>query len=53
MLVTLNDILPAAKRGKFAVGLFNVVTIEQAEGVFQAAEALCAPLIIGTAERFL
>ena len=53
MLVTLNDILPAAKRGKYAVGLFNVVTIEQAEGVFQAAEALCAPLIIGTAERFL
>ena len=53
MLATLNDMLADAQRGRYAVGLFNVVTIEQAEGVFQAAEALRAPLIIGTAERFL
>lgn len=53
MLVTLNELLPRASQGRYAVGLFNIVTLEQAEGVFQAAEALRAPLIIGTAERFL
>lgn len=53
MLATLNDVLLPASREHYAVGLFNVVTLEQAEGVFQVAEALRAPLIIGTAERFL
>ena len=53
MLVNMNAVLPAAREGHYAVGLFNAVTMEQAEGVFLAAEALRAPLIIGTAERFL
>ncbi len=53
MLVTLNDILPAAKRDGYAVGLFNTVNFEMARGVLQAAEALRSPVIIGTAEVLL
>ncbi len=53
MLVTLNDILPRAKREKFAVGLFNTINLEMAKGVIAAAEELQAPAIIGTAEVLL
>lgn len=53
MLVNLSQILKPAQEKRYAAGLFNVVTLEQAEGVIQAAEALRAPLIIGVAERFL
>lgn len=37
MLVTLNEVLPAAKAGKYAVGLFNTVNLEMAKGVIAAA----------------
>lgn len=50
MLVSLNDVLPRAKAEHYAVGLFNTVNLEMAEGVIAAAEELRAPLIIGTAE---
>jgi fructose-bisphosphate aldolase class II len=53
MLVTLNEILPAAKAGHYAVGLFNTVNLEMAKGVLAAAEALRSPVIIGTAEILL
>lgn len=53
MLAHLNQLLPPARAGGYAVGLFNVVTLEQAEGVFLAAQQSHAPLIIGTAEAFL
>lgn len=52
MLVNLNDVLRPAKAGRYAVGLFNAVTLEQAQGIFEAAEELQAPIIVGTAERF-
>ena len=38
MLVTLNEVLPAAKAGKYAVGLFNTVNLEMAKGVVAAAD---------------
>ncbi|MGM9653108.1 MAG: ketose-bisphosphate aldolase [Eubacteriales bacterium] len=53
MLVTLNDVLPKARREGYAVGLFNTVNLEMAKGVLAAAEELRAPVIIGTAEVLL
>ena len=53
MLVTLNDVLPRARRDGYAVGLFNTVDLEMAKGVLEAAETLRAPVIIGTAEVLL
>lgn len=50
MLVSLSEQLKAAKKGKYAVGLFNVVSIEMLHGVFEAAEKSASPLIIGVAE---
>lgn len=53
MLVTLNDILPAAQKEHYAVGLFNTVNLEMARGVIAAAEESHSPVIIGTAEVLL
>ncbi len=53
MLVTLSDVLPAARKGGYAVGLFNTVNLEMARSVIAAAEALRSPVIIGTAEILL
>ena len=53
MLVTLNEVLKDAKRNKYAVGLFNTVNLEMAVGVLAAAEELCSPVIIGSAECLL
>lgn len=50
MLVTLNEILPDAKKNHYAVGLFNTVDLEMAKGVIAAAEEADSPVIIGTAE---
>lgn len=50
MLVTLNDVLIPAKKGKYAVGLFNAVNLELARGIIGAAEKTGSPVIIGTAE---
>lgn len=50
MLVNLNDVLYDAKRGKYAVGLFNAVNLELARGIIAAAESLRSPVIMGTAE---
>lgn len=53
MLANLNDVLVPAKKGRYGVGLFNTVNLEMARGVLAAAEALRAPVIIGTAEVLL
>ena len=53
MLVNLNDVLVPARKGKYAVGLFNTVNLELARGVMEAAEELDSPVIIGTAEVLL
>jgi fructose-bisphosphate aldolase class II len=53
MLVNLNEVLPQARAGRYAVGLFNTVNLEMAKGVLQAAEELRSPVIIGTAEVLL
>lgn len=53
MLVNLNDVLRPAKKGKYAVGLFNAVNLELARGIINAAEATRSPVIMGTAEVLL
>ena len=50
MLVNLNDVLPNAKKGHYAVGLFNAVNLELARGIIAAAEKTGSPVIMGTAE---
>lgn len=44
-LVTLNEILPQAMAGRYAVGAFNVHTLEIAQAIGRAAEELRAPVI--------
>jgi len=53
MLVTLNDILPKARDGHYAVGLFNTTDTDTLEAVITAAEEARSPVIIGTAEVLL
>ncbi len=53
MLANLNEVLLPAKRGHYAVGLFNTVNLEMARAVIAAAEELRSPVIIGTAEILL
>ena len=50
MLATLNDVLIPARKGKYAVGLFNAVNLELARGILEAAELTGSPVIVGTAE---
>ena len=38
MLANLNDVLLPANQGKYAVGLFNVISPEMMHGVLDAAE---------------
>ncbi len=53
MLVNMNDVLRPAKKGKYAVGLFNAVNLELARGIIAAAESTRSPVIMGTAEVLL
>lgn len=53
MLVNLNDVLIPAQRDGYAVGLFNTTDTDMLQAVIEAAEALRAPVIIGTAEVLL
>lgn len=50
MLVNMNDVLYNAKKGRYAVGLFNAVNLELARGIIAAAEQTGSPVIMGTAE---
>lgn len=50
MLVSMNDILGPAMHGGYGIGFFNVPDVEMARAVFEAAEELSAPVIVGTAE---
>lgn len=52
-LVTLNEILPAARAEKRAVGAFNVTNFETATAVITAAECENRPVILATYQRLL
>ena len=53
MLVNLNDILPQAQKGGYAVGLFNTTDTDMLQAAISAAEELRSPIVIGTAEVLL
>jgi len=53
MLVNMNEVLRPAKKGHYAVGLFNAVNLELARGIIAAAESTRSPVIMGTAEIFI
>lgn len=53
MLATMNDILPAARKGGYGIGFFNAVNVEMARAVIETAEELRAPVMIGTAQVLL
>lgn len=50
-LVTMNEILPAARKEKRAIGAFNVANYETALAVLKAAEAEKSPVIIQVYDR--
>lgn len=47
-LVSSREMLLQAQRGKYAVGAFNIENLEMAQAVINAAEELCAPVILQT-----
>lgn len=53
MLVTLEEILKEAEKGKYGVGLFNMLNLEMARGIIDAAEEERSPVILGVAEVHL
>lgn len=53
MLVTLSEILEAAEQGKYGVGLFNMLNLETARAIIDAAEEEKSPVILGVAEVHL
>ncbi|MBO5020670.1 MAG: class II fructose-bisphosphate aldolase [Clostridia bacterium] len=53
MLVTLKEILKDAEDKKYGVGLFNMLNLEMARGIIEAAEEERSPLILGVAEVHL
>lgn len=53
MLVTLSEILQDAEQNQYAVGLFNMLNLEMARGIIDAAEAERSPVILGVAEVHL
>jgi fructose-bisphosphate aldolase class II len=53
MLVPLSSVLQKAKRGRYAVGAFNVNNLETIQAVIDAAEAERSPVVISTSEGAL
>ncbi len=52
-LVTMNEVLPAARREHRAVGAFNIGNYETALAVVRAAEALDQPVIVQVYSRLI
>ena len=53
MLVNMKEMLEKAREGRYCVGFFNAVNVEMARAIIETAEALRAPVIVGTAEILL
>ena len=53
MLVTLAEILKDAEAKKYGVGMFNMLNLEMARGIIEAAEEEKSPLLLGLAEVHL
>ena len=53
MLVTLKEILRDAREKSYAVGMFNMLNLETARGIIEAAQEERSPLILGVAQVHL
>lgn len=53
MLVNMREMLAQAKAGSYAIGFFNAVNMEMARAIMETAEAMRAPVMVGTAELLL
>lgn len=53
MLAKMSELLKAARRGRYAVGMFNVISSTMASGVLRAAEECRSPIMLSTGEVFL
>jgi len=53
MLVTLEEILLDAREKKYAVGMFNMLNLETARGIIEAAQEERSPVILGVAQVHL
>lgn len=51
-LVTLKELMKHTTAERYGVGMFNVVSLEFAEGIISAAEELNSPVMLGLPERF-
>lgn len=52
MLVNLNKVLPEAKKKGYAVGAFNVYSMETVEIVYESAQEMEMPVIIAFGEKY-
>ncbi len=50
MLANTKNLLEKARKGKYAVGHFNINNMEMVQGIVQAAENLKSPVILATSE---
>ena len=53
MLVNMREVLQSARSGGYGVGFVNAGNVEMARAVIETAEAMRAPVIVGTAEVLL
>lgn len=53
MLVNLNKILAAARRGGYAIGAFNINNMELVQGIVAAAVKMNSPVVIQTSQGAL
>ena len=51
-LITLKQGLDMAETGNYALGMFNIISLEYAEAVVRAAERVNLPVILGFPEAF-
>lgn len=51
--VTLNDVLPQAKRGKYAVGHFNINGLLWVQAILEAAQEERSPVIVASSDRMV
>ena len=50
MIVAARDMLVEAKKGKYAVGQFNINNLEWTKSILLTAQELKAPVILGVSE---
>ncbi len=52
-LVSLNEVLPNAKKGQYAVGHFNINSYHWIEAILEAAQEENSPVIVASSNRLV